>query len=167
MHRSLSLTCMALFLMVSPLAAHAQTAPPGYALELDEQFTPGDIQDLEMQGYNRCLGQCQGWTRVFTFDWEFEDAPTVEMAARAIQAMPGFNPNLVSAGTNTYEQFATRLYYPFQPLADAYLNNWWDGEEEVFVAAYQHYRLPRYYQAYVILFAHSGTVLFYEQADFE
>ncbi|QSQ19161.1 hypothetical protein JY651_27860 [Pyxidicoccus parkwayensis] len=167
MHRGLLLTCVALSLLVPPLTAHAQTAPEGYALELEEQYTPWNIQDLEMQGYSHCLGQCQGWTRVFTFQFGFEDAATVEMAARAIEALPGFNPNLVRTGTLTYEQFGTKVYYPFQPLADAYLNTWWDGEEEVSVAFYQRNFLPRYRQSFVILFAHSGTVLFYEQADFE
>lgn len=165
MHRSLLLTCVALSLL--PLGVSAQTAPANYALELEEQYTPWQIQDLEMQGYNRCLGQCQGWTRVFTFPWEYEDAPTLEMAARAVQAFPDFNPSLVRMSTLTYEQFLPYIYYPFHPLHDAYLEFWWDGEEEVTVAFYQHARYGRDRRSFVILFAHSQTVLFFEEADSE
>ncbi|NOJ96548.1 hypothetical protein HMI51_26880 [Corallococcus coralloides] len=54
-----------------------------------------------------------------------------------------------------------------QSLHDAYLDNWWDGEEEVSVAFYHHPVITRGRQSFVILFVHSGTVLFYKQADSE
>ncbi|MFP2928043.1 hypothetical protein ACLESO_23150 [Pyxidicoccus sp. 3LG] len=166
-NRSLLMMCLALSVSLAPLAARAQTAPTGYTLEVEETYTPWHIQDLEMQGYNRCLGQCMGWTRVFTFPWEFEDAPTLEMAARAIETLGDFNSNLVRAGTLTYAQFGPKIFYPFQPLHDAIYDTWWNGEPEVWVAWYQHRLYGRDHQLFVLIFPYSQTVLRYEQYDSE
>ncbi|WP_120555432.1 hypothetical protein [Corallococcus aberystwythensis] len=49
MHRSLLLTCVASFRLVTLLAAHAWTAPAGSALKMEEQHTLWNIHGLRTE----------------------------------------------------------------------------------------------------------------------
>jgi hypothetical protein len=142
----------------------ATPAPAGYALALQDQAIPSNLQAIMDRAYWACEGACMGWLRVYSFPWNYVGQPALEMAGLAVEGKDYFgNYNYMDFHPISYPQLEPLMAPAYWPLHAEILSTYWNGTENVQVAEYNAQTSGSDHDLYVILFPESRKVVVYEE----
>jgi hypothetical protein len=144
-------------------------APSGYTLQLSEEALPPHLEETMRDVYWGCEGACNGWLTTYTFPWPYTGNPTLDMATRAIEAMPFFSYYAYyRTGTFPFAELEPRLLPIFSTydVPQQLLSTYGNGTEAVVVASYASPLQGSDFNLFVILFPESRKVVTIEQEHF-
>ena len=144
-------------------------APSGDTLQLSKEALTPDLQETQTDIYWGCEGACNGWLTAYNFPWPYTGQPTLEMAMRAVEAMPFFyNRAYYRTGTFPYANLEPQLLPIFSTydVPQKLLSTYSNGVEPVVVASYASPLQGSDFNLFIILFPESRKVVTIEQEHF-